>query len=221
MTYPDLADPQALNVQLSRFDDTYFRGGVGFRGPFYHENGFSLGIVIEGDLAALPYSVDVVRNTELTLRDSGFVFQGRRFFGSTEELSSEEVAHETGHAFFPILRGGFYGAYYFDDRFSITLGMLYQNTPAVPGVAFQAYECRYKSDLVNRIPDDVAAQCREDKGEDFPIVHHAYMGTLYGGVHATLEPMVLTLRVQSHRTLHGDDAYAPPVSGDAELSWRF
>jgi hypothetical protein len=39
---PDLADPQAQNVQISRVDDTCFRGGVGFRGPFYRENRFNL-----------------------------------------------------------------------------------------------------------------------------------------------------------------------------------
>jgi hypothetical protein len=227
LTHPSLATAQAENVQISRFEDVYFRGGIGVRGPFHSSGNFSVGMVIEGDFAALPYSVDVIRNTEETIESVTSIWiplghhSGSIDITESTTHTAEDASHETGHAFFPTLRGGLYGAYAFQGPFSLTLGAVLQNTPTTRGVVLQEYSCEYGELLFIEIPEDVAQACRDDKGEDFPVFDHALAGTLHGGVHLALDSLVVSLRVQSHLIFSDEEAYAPPISGDLELSWRF
>ena len=222
LTHPELGNAQAASVQIARFEDIYVRAGLGFRGPIYHNQGFSLGIVLEGDFAALPYSVDVVRNTQQSITKIQANWFSHDVTLSGSESSVVDTQHLTGHTFFPTFRGGLYGAYYFNDRFSVTFGATLQNTPAVSGLAQQEYTCKYEQvGLAGSIPDDVAAACRHDYGESFPLIEHALAGSLHGGVHVIFDPLVLTLRLESHLAFVDDNAYAAPISGDLELAWLF
>jgi hypothetical protein len=227
LTHPQLGVAQAEQVQISKFDDVYFRGGLGFRGPFFHKNGFSLGLVLEGDFSALPYSVDVVRNTKESIETVSVLWiplgwhSGVGTVENKTEHSSEDVQHLTGHAFFPTFRGGLYGSYYFNRYMALTFGMALQNTPLIEGVVLQKYTCVYESDLFKQVPKDVAAQCRADKGKDFPIIKHALAGTLYGGLSVMFEHLVVSLRLQSHLAFANGAAYAAPISGDMEVAFVF
>lgn len=225
--HPSLATAQAENVQISRFEDVYVRGGIGVRGPFHSSEKLSVGMVIEGDVAALPYSVDIIRNTEETLGSVTSIWIPLGHHSSSIDIrastthTAEDASNETGHAFFPTLRGGLYGAYAFDGPFSLTLGAVLQNTPSIRGVVIQTYSCEYGDLLFFEIPEDMAQACRDDKGEDFPVFTHALAGTLHGGVHLALNSLMVSLRVQSHLIFSDEHAYAPPISGDLELSWRY
>ena len=96
-----------------------------------------------------------------------------------------------------------------------------QNTPAIKGIATQTYSCTDVSTFTTPTGEELEAECREEKGENFPMIDHALAGTLYGGAHVIFEHLVLTLRAQSNLVFGSKVAYASPISGDIELTYRF
>jgi len=234
LSHSAVAKSMAEAVELSSLDDVYFRGGFGLRGPLMQNEGFVFGLSIEAEFSALPFHVEVVRNTAQLATTHGSnvaeqvlsaVFLGHAGSASTFTIMDAEVTvqreRHTGLAFFPTIRGGFYSGYEFNSRMALSFGASLQNTPAVKGVATQSYSCKDVSHFT--VPDrqSLAKKCREKKGKDFPIIDHALAGTLYGGVHVMFDHLVLTLRAQSNLVFGNKTAYASPISGDFEVAYRF
>jgi len=200
--------------QIAEIEDTYIRGGMGVRGPLHHAGRVSVGAVVEWDLAALPYAVSVLRNTEVEYTDDGFLSDS-----VTVTSKFENASHETGRLLHLTMRTGLYGAYYLGNLV-LTGGIAVQNTPAIDRIAEQEYSCTYEEDLFSDLPKDAARECREQNGAPFPILGISLAARAYGGLHVSLGPMVVSLRIQSAQGLFGVKNYPRTVSGDVELSWR-
>ena len=242
LTHASMAQAQAEDFYLSTPSDVYARVGLGFRGPVFEREDFVLGLNFEMDFSALPYRAEVIRGTQqfVTVKSSGdpiseivsaILFlkpspgETIRFQGESYDVESDI---ETGHAFFPTFRAGIYANYRAHQYISLSGGLSLQNTPAVNGIETQTYQCEHResggdpelrSEAKRR---ELAQKCRDEKGEDFPIVRHAFATTLYAGMHLTLDDFTISLRAHSNIVFSSyAAAFASPIAGDIELSYRF
>jgi hypothetical protein len=236
LTHSSLSKAQSTDFSLTYPNQVYLRAGFGFRGPVFQRRRFSLGMNFEMDMSALPYHVQVIRSTEQITNVVGrdfldaaisTVFLGKPKSIETYRVNGQEFTADTeidsGHAFFPTFRTGLYGNYHFNDWLSVTLGTSIQNTPVVQGIESQSYSCE-NTKVGTRSDGERAAladKCRDKKGDDFPVIRHAMGLNLYGGLHATFDDVVITLRAQTGFVFGHRNAYTTPIGADIEIGYRF
>ena len=240
-SHQSLAGAQSSDFYLSAPNEVYVRAGVGLRGPVFERNKFALGLGFELDFASLPYRVEVIRNTQqiaqvvgvdpLTPVIAGLLAGVRvpvRFYEYNGERYEIESDIATGHTFFPMVRGGLYASYDFNQYVSLSFGTSFQNSPAVQGTVTQSYTCTNVEYSLGEVsaPTEaeyrkLAQECRKEKGEDYPVLRHAFAMTLYSGLHISVHDLTFTFRAQSSFVFQEASAYGAPIAGDFEVAYRF
>ena len=230
LTHPNLGAPMAEGVSLSELDDLHYRAGVGVRAPVFFSANHSLGLLVEVDLAFQPYHAEVVRQTDQDINIISQIWLPIGHGGVIEtetNLTREDLDVDTLRdlAFVARVRPGLYGAYYPGGRqsgaLSVTYGASLQNIATARGVVTQSYECTRTELLSESDPEAQARQCRDKKGEAFPVLKNVWAGSGFAGLHWRTGDLVLSGVVQSHWLFNSDRGYAAPLSGDIEVAWVF